>query len=44
MGKKSSSNAAEDNLQSSTVAGDNDIDTQSNNMIVDNEIQRQDSR
>ena len=32
--KKSSINAVEDNLQSSTEAGNNNIDTQSNNMVV----------
>ena len=41
---KSSSNAEEDNLQSSNEAGNNNIDTQSNNMVVDNDIQRKASR
>ena len=38
--RKSSSNAAEDNLQSSTELGNNNIDTHTNNMVVDNYIQR----
>ena len=41
---KASSNAAEENLESSTEAGNNNIDTQFNNMVVDNVIQRQASR
>ena len=42
--RKASSNAAEENLQSSTKSGNNNIDTQTNNMVVDNDIQRQASR
>ena len=42
--RKASSNVAEDNQQSSTKAVNNNIDTQSNNMVVDNDIQRQASR
>ena len=42
--RKPSSNAAEDNLQSSNEAGNNNIDTQTNNMVVDNAIQRKASR
>ena len=38
---KSSINAAEENLQSSTEAGNTNINTQNNNMVVDNDIQRQ---
>ena len=39
--RKASSNVVEENLQSITEAGNNNIDTQSNNMVVYNDIQRQ---
>ena len=42
--RKVSSNVAEDNFQSSTEAVNNNIDTQSNNMVVEIGIQRQVSR
>ena len=38
------SNTAEDNLQSSTESGNNNINTQTNKMVVDNVIQSQASR
>ena len=37
---KASINAAEDNLKSSTEAKNNNIDTQSNNIVVDNALER----
>ena len=42
--RKDSSNGAEDNLKSSTEAGNNNINTQTNKMVVDNVIPRQASR
>ena len=41
---KASSNTVEDHLKSSTEAGNSHIDTQTNNMVLDNDIQRQSSR
>ena len=38
--RKESSNAVEENLQSSTEAGNNNIDIQSNKMVLDNDVQR----
>ena len=42
--RKASSNVAKENLQSSTASGNSNIDTQTNNMVVDNDIQMQASR
>ena len=42
--KKVSSNTVEENLKNINEAGNNNIDTQTNNMVVENEIQRQVSR
>ena len=42
--RNASSNAAEENLQSSTEAGNINIDTHTNSIVVDNIIQRKASR